>query len=252
MIFLYLYFVQKEGRRSVIPFHSPALSEKEGYEALLWESGVGNCEYSFANLFLWGRQYLAYIGGCAVFFSQFNRRSVYPFPIGNGDRKAALDAVMEDAAQRGIPCRLTGLRPADCAFLEAVYPGRFRFHTDRDSFDYVYAIDDLADLKGRKFQKKRNHIHGFSAAHPDCVFVPMEDGDLSDVSDMAALWFSQRILADPHADLQMEQAALKQALANFAALGMKGMLARENGKVIAMALGTRLSETIFDIHFENC
>ena len=43
------------------------------------------CEFSFANLFLWGRQRFAEIDGQIVLFSQFDRRSVYPFPVGDGE-----------------------------------------------------------------------------------------------------------------------------------------------------------------------
>ena len=37
----------------------------------------------------------------------------------------------------------------------------------------MYAIDDLADLKGRKFQKKRNHVNRFRADHPEYKTEPL-------------------------------------------------------------------------------
>lgn len=86
----------------MIDFKRFTLADKEKYEQIHMESGERGCEYSFANLYLWGRQTMSEVAGCLVFFSQFNRRSVYPFPIGDGDKKAAVDALMRDSGNRHI------------------------------------------------------------------------------------------------------------------------------------------------------
>ena len=52
---------------------------------------------------------MAQLHGHILLFSQFDRRTVYPFPVGSGEKKPVLDAIIADAAERGIPCRLTGL-----------------------------------------------------------------------------------------------------------------------------------------------
>ena len=72
-------------------------------------------------MYLWGRQKIAFLGDNVVFFSQFNRKSVYLFPVGTGDKKPVLDALIEDARDRGIPCRLAGLTQEDCALLEQLH-----------------------------------------------------------------------------------------------------------------------------------
>ena len=82
------------------------------------------CEYNFANLFLWGRQKYVIHGGNLAFFCQFNRKSVYLFPVGQ-NVKPTVDAIICDARKRGIPCRLTSLTPADQEKLETWYPGQF-------------------------------------------------------------------------------------------------------------------------------
>ena len=114
-----------------------------------------------------------FMGVCGnlIVFSQFDRRSVYPFPIGAEDKKQALDAIIADSEERGIPCRITGMSPEARELLESLYPSRFSFHCDEGSFDYVYNIDDLADLKGKKYHGKRNHIYRFEEEHPGCVAI---------------------------------------------------------------------------------
>jgi len=235
----------------MIHFQPFDLSRKAEYDAILLNAGERGCEYSFANLYLWGRQKAAFLNGNLAFFSQYNRKTVYPFPVGNGDLKATLDAIIHDAQARGIPCRLTGLTPDDCAKLEALYPGKFRFHPDRDFFDYVYDINALADLKGKKLQRKRNHINKFLQLRPDFTVEPISDDNICQVQQLVDEWYRLRLEEAPHSDFHMEQAAITKALRNHKELGMEGLLLKDGDELLAMTMGSRLSPTTFDIHFEK-
>ena len=235
----------------MIEFQSLTPEQKPTFDRILMHAGERGCEYSFTNLFLWGRQQAAQLYGHLAFFSQFNRRSVYLYPVGEGDKRPVLDALMADAKQRGIPCRFTGLTQADCAQLEALFPGRFRFHFDRNSFDYVYAIDDLADLSGRKFQRKRNHLNRFQDLHPDHSLEPITDENAHLAESLVHQWYQTRQQEDPTADFHMEKAALLKALKHRKALGMEGLLLKVGDRILAMTMGSALSETTFDIHFEK-
>ena len=235
----------------MIDFQRPDLHDKQRYEAILFPTGERGCEYSFVNMFIWGRQKVAFLGDWMVRFSQFDRRSVYPYPLGNGDIKPALDAVIHDAKVRGIPVYLTAMVEEDCRELERLYPGAFRIHSDRDSFDYVYAIEDLAELKGRKFQKKRNHFNRFEENHPHCEALPLNEGTRVAAFQMLQEWYETRRAANPHMDFHLEQQALHRAFAFQKQLDMEGMVLMENGRAIAFAMGSRLNRDTFDIHFEK-
>ncbi len=235
----------------MIEFCRPRPEWKARYDALLAGAGERGCEYSFANLCLWGRQSIAFFQGCAVFFSHFNGKSVYPYPIGNGDKRAVLEAVIHDSRTRGIPCRLTGLTPGDCAELEALFPGRFLLRSDRDSFDYVYEIGDLAELRGRKYQKKRNHLNRFRADRPDYRVEPFSCGNLAQIQSMVNDWYMARRQQDPQGDYLLESLAMDKAFRLLEPLEFEGLALTENGEVLAVTMGTRLSEDTFDIHFEK-
>ena len=186
-----------------------------------------------------------------AFFSHFYGRSVYPYPIGNGDRKAVIEAILQDARDRGIPCRITGMTAADREELEAWFPDKFTLRTHRDSFDYVYATDDLADLKGRKFQKKRNHFNRFRAEHPNYEILPLNSCNMALAQHMVNDWYVNRLKEDPHGDYLLENIALARAFQNYTALQMEGLLLLDDGKVLAVTMGSRLSNDTFDIHFEK-
>ena len=234
----------------MILFQRLQLARREEYDQYLHKADRG-CGYSFVNLYIWGRQRAAFTGGFWTFFSQFNRRSVYPFPVGQGDVQPVLDAIIEDARQRGIPCCITGMNREDCLLLEKLYPGRFRIYNDRDGYDYVYAIDDLADLKGRKFQRKRNHVNRFFDRHPHCRPEALTPANLEQVQDMATAWYLHRQARDPDGDYHLEQLALMRALADPAKLGMDGLVLLEGERILAFSLASRLSPDTMDIHFEK-
>ena len=110
--------------------------ERELYEPYLAFARDRGCEYSFANLCIWGRQQGAIVEDGLVFFSQFNQKTVYPFPLG-ANKKALVEHLMEDARERGIALRLTGLLAEDCRELYTLFPGQFRFHNARGDYDYI-------------------------------------------------------------------------------------------------------------------
>lgn len=235
----------------MIEFQKLRLSDREWIEPILQNAGERGCEFSFSNLFCWGRQRAALCHNHLVMFSQFNRRTVYPYPIGTGDKKPVLDAIIADARERGIPCRITGMVGKEAEELERMYPGRFRIHWDRDGFNYVYNICDLADLKGRKYQRKRNHIHKFSAGFPGWQVEPVSRENLPAVQQMVEHWYAQRQEQDPAGDYHMERSAITKALQHFEALGMEGLVLLHDGKILAMTLGSFLSKEIFDVNYEK-
>ena len=93
----------------MIDFHKMKLAQKPEYDNIFFAAEPRGCEYSFANLFLWGRKRIAEQDGFLLMESQFDRKDVYIFPIGEGDLKAALDTIIDDADARGICCCLAVL-----------------------------------------------------------------------------------------------------------------------------------------------
>lgn len=234
-----------------IEFRPVTLQDKALYERYLSESGERGCEFSFANVFLWGEQSLALLHGQLILFARFGDRLVYPYPLGSGDKKAAIDAIIADARARDIPCRISGLCAEARETLDALYPDLFCYKCSEGSFDYVYDINDLADLAGKKYHGKRNHLHRFHDARPNAAAVPLTEDNLPRVRAMADEWYRARYADDPEADFRMEQSALENAFLHFRALALEGLVLQDGEEVLAFTMASRLSEDTFDVHFEK-
>ena len=235
----------------MIEFQRLCPNDRAKFASYFQDQPEKGCEYSLVNLMAWGRQRVHYGKEFLTIFSQFDRISVYPFPVGRGDVKPVLDAIIHDARQRGIPCRITSMIKQECDLLEELYPGQFCFHADRDGFDYVYRIEDLATLKGKRYQSKRNFVNRFRETHPDCEVVVLDRENLHLAEALANKWYSQRQETDTHSNFHMEQVALQRVLRCWTPLEMEGILLVENGCPLAMTIGSRLSPDTFDIHFEK-
>ena len=234
----------------MINFHRIAPEDRAHYEQILLDCPPRGCEYAFCNLFFWGRQEIAFLHGCVAFFAHYQGRSVYPYPIGNGDKKAVLEALLQDAAERGIPCRIGGMTREDRQELEALMPGRFYCREDRDGADYVYTVEALADLKGKKLQRKRNHFNRFRATYPDYQVEPITLGNLEIAKRLVYDWYKHK-QETTGGDFLLEQIAMDRAFGHFEELELFGLLLSVDGTYIAMTMGSRMNGDTVDVHFEK-
>ena len=235
----------------MIDFKPLTLENKDTYENILQAFGHRGCEYNFVNLYAWGRQRAAMVEGNLTLFSQFSGQSIYPFPIGFSDPRPTVDALIRDAKERGIAFRITSLSQEDMDYLEAQYPGQFHFHTVRSNFDYIYDIHDLADLKGKKYQKKRNHANRFHKTYPEAEVRPLNEETLPLLREVFDTWYARRMDASPDEDLYMERIAVDRTLRHYQQLGLVGLILLAEGKPVAATVASRLCKDTFDIHFEK-
>lgn len=208
-------------------------------------------EFSFANLFFWADQRVTFLNSTPVILSNFGNSYTYPFPVNCADLKATVEILRADARERGIPLRIFGLLPQEKDTLETLFPGRFQFHAVRNSFDYVYDINRLADLQGKKLQSKRNHCNRFEEAHPDYRVLPLTAELLPRCRDFAEWWYADHLHNHNASDYAGERTALEKAFAHFDELHMEGIGIEVEGELIAFSMGNRIRKDTFDVNFEK-
>ncbi len=221
------------------------------YEEYLHSSQRRGCEFSFLNVYLWGDQQFSLLNGCLVLLSKFGEYIYYSYPLGNGDIQKCVSDIIADSKERGIPLIFSGIMPSEKENLKLWFPDRFEFSTDIGTYDYVYTIDSLADLTGKKYHGKRNHINRFFEDFPEAVSEVITKENLSDVKKMADAWFYDREKQAPPHTYDLEKEATLKLFDNFQDLSLEGMLIRNREEVLAFTFGSRFYDDTFDVHFEK-
>ena len=241
----------------MIEFQAPTPADKAWVDELLALGNLRGCDYNFTNLFVWQKAYrfeLARMGNFLLIRLRGRTGNSYMYPAGSGDIAAAVRALEADAAERGEPLRLVCLTPPQMAELEEFFPGRFTCTADRDGYDYLYDIDRLADLGGKKLHAKRNHIHRFEENNPSWVYEEITPATLAECLEMDREWYRRSMVREgkeEEEDLGNEGVALRLALAHYDELGLEGGLIRVYGEVVAFTIGDILSSDTYDVHFEK-
>lgn len=225
--------------------------ERTTYEHYFFAESDQCCELSFGNLSMWGEQLAAIIENQLIILTNSMGKYMYHFPLGAGDKKAAIEAIIQDAKERGISCFLVSLTQENAATLETLFPNTFDIEFRRNSFDYVYEIDKLADLKGRKYHRKRNHYNNFCKRMPDFYVEPVSSQNIEQAKAFVTQWYADRLAESPENDYRGEQIALQRCYENYERLGMESLLLCHNGNILAFTMGSRISPNTFDVHFEK-
>lgn len=242
----------------MLDFKAAQISDREWVVSLLREEGIPLCDYSFVSFYCWQHVFhhqICRFGDRLLVHAQTAMGSAYLWPAGKGDPMPALLALEEHAASLGEPLRLVAALEEHLAVLKELFPDRVEIKDLRDNYDYHYDINRLADLPGRKLHAKRNHINRFRDGCPFWSFAPILEEDVPDCMELNHRWYHERVMTitdeEERASLAEERKALDLALNNLEELSLDGGLIRCGNELLAFSLGSLLTETLYDIHFEK-
>ena len=232
----------------MLPFQKPTIKDRPWIQEIYECSGFRGAEYTFANLYLWSFYYGEVCAYNGFLCQRLNYKDThqYIYPAGCGDVKPVLDRLWADSRDQGQPFVVRSLTKETRLTLETLYPGKFTYEEDRSSFDYLYEIETLVELKGKKYQAKRNHINRFLENWPDWYTQIITPDNLDVCRGLSEKW------CDNHADADGDKRALDKAFAHFTELEFEGIiLYAEAGYPVAFAMGNRISGDTFDVNFEK-
>ncbi len=236
----------------MIEFNKPSIADKEWINRKIEETGSPSCEYTFGNIFAYTAKMeisVAECYSCLVTRCIYNGVLMYCYPVGNGDKKAAVEAIIDDAAAQGKDFILFGMTREFADELEANFPERFKIVFDRDGSDYIYRREDLVTLRGKRYQPKRNHISFFTKNY-DWTYERISRDNIADCLEMNKKWIDEA-LDERKSELSEELEIIKKVFDNYEELDFVGGLIRADGEVIAYTMGERMNEDTFCVHFEK-
>ena len=236
--------------KQYIDFHIVTVADKPLFDYYILTSEEQNCDLNFANILCWSATYHSEVAEVADFlvirFDNGGAKS-YMQPIGRGDKATILALLHQDALDNNTPLRLYGLSAEWRRFLEENYPAEFAFDAPRALCDYIYRTKDLAELQGRKYQPKRNHLNRFVAQYKWHT-EPLSRQNIKDCIALYNKWLSTREVGETEL---AEQRAIECAFENFEVLGLRGLVLYANECAVAFSYGTPINATTFCTHIEK-
>ena len=233
-----------------IDFHIVTVADKPLFDSYLGGSDVQNCDLCFANVFAWSDTYhseVAEVEGFLVIRFDNGDTKCYMQPIGNGDKSKVVEWLRRDAFAQRIPLRLYGLSHEWRTFLEECYPSEFAFDAPRALCDYIYRVEDLAQLQGRRYQPKRNHLNRFVMRYA-WYAEPLSRANVKDCLALNERWLYGRIVGDAE---RAEQLAIHRAVENMESLGLRGLVLYADNRAVAFSYGTPINSNTFCTHIEK-
>jgi hypothetical protein len=203
----------------------------------------GVSEFTFAGLYLFRETYgyrVSWLPNDTVLISGTkDGKSFFMLPCGLPEDEALVTELFDRYDY------LKGLSEsnADTAWVRLEALG-LSVQEDRDNFDYLYLRDDLANLPGKKFHKKRNHVNAFVNNY-EFDEQAMRVRHIPDAMRILDEW--QRERAD-----DADYAAATEALQRFQELGLKGYIVYVKDEPAAYTIGEPLMKgQSFVVHFEK-
>lgn len=198
----------------------------------------GISEFTFANLYLFRATHHYRLsslpGGVIVILGRDKDVPFFLLPFGLPTPEVLARLFAE---WRGMKC-------VSAAQADALQAMGYRVSEDRDNFDYLYLRQDLAELTGRKFSQKRNHIKAFINNY-DYRGEPLVEAHLPAALSILDQWRAQR-------DDDGDYAAAREALLLNEELQLCGGIYYADDRPVAYSLGEELMEgRSFAIHFEK-
>ncbi len=210
-----------------------------------------SCEYNFSNLFCWQvpseLSWTMYQERLLI-YDNIDRCAFMPL----GEKLSLKELVKLSQYLKNI-----GLKP-DFSLVTEDYLNEFpeleKYYIitkEPDYAEYIYDVNNLSDLKGRKLSKKKNLISQFKRLYPDYTIYPIS-GNVE--LQQKAFKFSKKLLRKqekPLTTIIQEFEALETAIKYFDTLGLDGIAVLVESHMVAFSVFSPLNNSTFDIQFEK-
>lgn len=208
-----------------------------------------NCDYTVTNIMAWGKIYKNHLLMWQDNLVVFNPKYQYIcFPLGNNFTESDL-ADLVRLFRPEYPGAELILIPEEYIAQHPKLSEFFTLTDDRSWADYVYDVDKLVKLSGKRLAKKKNLISQFVRAYPEYKVLPIT----SDKADVL-LSFTHKWRRERSADgiyLMTEIKAIEHTLEMWDSLPTEGIIICLHHRIAAFSVYSPQTENMVSEHFEK-
>ena len=232
-----------------LSFHQLTLSDREAVQAVTLNAERRNCNYTFANLVGWQFWYyteVCVLNNVVVLRYTHEGERAYMVCTSKDISKELLDTLLDDSQGN---LTIIGLEDSQATQLYTLHSKLSTIiEPVRNQYDYIYRRTDLAELHGSHLNAKRNHIHRFSAEHPDFEYRPLTPELFDECRRLTEIWYEEKEFSET---IDAEHRVMETIFSNWDALGMIGGSIFVDGQMIAFTYGAAVTTDTIDICVEK-
>ena len=202
---------------------------------------------SFTTLFTWsfdGRIKYDIVDNCLVllFFGKHGVSCTYPY--GNGETSAAVKKSYDYMKKTNNPSFIF-MNEEEAKHISKIFPDEFEIISDENAADYVYLTEDLINLKGNKFQQKRNHLNAFLKKY-EYSYERLTIENIDEIKELFNKWQN----GQTNHDVGESKKATLRLIENMDKLDVVGGGIRVDGKLVAFSAGETITDEMAHIPLE--
>ena len=199
-------------------------------------------EFTFTNLYAWRDAYkfqVALWDNFIIIRSDSQKQSRFLNPIGRGNIRTVIENILKNTSGTfiRIPEATKSLFSED---------ERFKIEEDRDNSDYLFKMQDLITLPGKKYDGKRNLIRKFKSTH-SYEYIKLQQTNAPECLKFEEAWCLLKDCAGVEG-LNNERHAIREMVKNFSAFDLIGGAIKIEREICALAIGQKLNKDTLVLH----
>jgi len=220
----------------------------------VFNSGVS--ELSFTNIYSWREKYrfkFAIIEDFLWIMNETKEGKVYfSPPIGDysKDLKKSIERVKHYCRANAIDFIIKKASEDIKNQILEIEGFKYEVDTTRDASDYLYLFEDLLELSGNKFHKKKNRVNKFKKTYDNWSYEIINQENIDSCRRFADQWCKKNNCNGVE-NLMHERKAIKEVLDHYENLNCNGGIIRIKGEIAGFTISEALNDHTIVIHFEK-
>jgi hypothetical protein len=234
-------------------FKKTTMADKDLLAKYLSNKKHRACDYSVGNLILWSNIYntqYVVVNDMLIIKYVIDETNYFAYPMGTGYLEQSFEWMLTYCKENNLKFKMNSIEPYMFEEIDKLYPGEFEISYIRDNADYIYNIEDLKNLAGKKYHGKKNHVNKFLKSNTDWTYETITADNTNESIEMVKKWCVENGCCEDESKAD-EICVLIKGLNNREELNMIGGIIRSNGQIVALTLGEKHGDDMFTIHFEK-
>ncbi len=241
----------------IINFKCLSIEDKEIIEKYIDKENLESYEYLFSSLYMWRKlnnvKYAIIDDALVIEKNEEGKETFYAQPFGYNKEK--LIELVDILKERNLNYSDREFLFGDVGEefindLKKYTDFKIEAIEDIDDFEYVYSINDLIELKGKKYHGKKNHYNSFNKSYNLEIKVLDNEKVIKDCLTLLHKWHDE-VAVTVDKEMLMEIDAIKDLFSELHYFDLKSIAVYVDGNLAGFAVGEKVNDKMAVIHVER-